>query len=106
MKITRKFTECSNRYAFDFGECSYANGWAQVDTPQDASYFGTWCNPTTYEMLQFSEGDVTHTKCEDPVEFANEIDDFCATFEGKIDAGLGEGMEQLFVGLGMGHLLH
>ena len=30
MKITREF--CSaDRYIYDFGLCSYENGWAQVD---------------------------------------------------------------------------
>ena len=45
MKITREFGP-GDRYVYDFGLCSYENGWAQVDTAQDASYFGTWANPT------------------------------------------------------------
>ncbi len=40
MKITREFAP-ADRYTYDFGLCSYENGWAQVDTAQDASYFGT-----------------------------------------------------------------
>ena len=40
MKITREFCP-GDRYTYDFGHCSYENGWAQVDTAQDASYFGT-----------------------------------------------------------------
>ena len=31
MKITREFCP-GDRYAYDFGLCSYENGWAQVDT--------------------------------------------------------------------------
>lgn len=41
MKTIRTFAP-GERYDFDFGECSYANGWAQIDTRQDASYYGTW----------------------------------------------------------------
>ena len=45
MKITREFCP-GDRYVYDFGLCTYEKGWAQVDTAQDASYFGTWANPT------------------------------------------------------------
>ena len=31
MKITREFCP-DDRYVYDFGLCSYENGWAQVDT--------------------------------------------------------------------------
>ena len=37
--------EPSDRYQFDSGECSAANGYAQIDTGQDAWYFGQWANP-------------------------------------------------------------
>lgn len=106
MKIERSFTPCADRYEFDFGRCSYANGWAQVDTDQDAAWFGTWCNPETFELLQYAEGDVVHTRCEDAIEFASEIDDFCAAYDARIDPGLGEAMRVRFVKLGMAHLLH
>ena len=37
MRITRDFKPMSDRYGFDFGPCSTANGFAQIDTRQDAS---------------------------------------------------------------------
>ena len=40
MKIIRS-CESGDRYRFDFDLCSCARGWAQVDTAQDASWFGT-----------------------------------------------------------------
>ena len=40
MKITRDFRPLSDRYSFDCGPCSYANGFAQIDTKQDAPCFG------------------------------------------------------------------
>ena len=45
MKTTRAFAP-ADRCVYDFGPCSTANDWAQIDTAQDASYFGTWANPT------------------------------------------------------------
>ena len=45
MKITREFCP-GDRYVYDFGLCRYEKGWAQIDTAQDASFFGTWADPT------------------------------------------------------------
>jgi len=44
MKIIREFCP-GNRCTYDFGLCSNEKSWAQVDTAQDASYFGTWAKP-------------------------------------------------------------
>lgn len=108
MQITRTFENDVDRYTFDYVRCTYKKGWAQVDTREDASYFGTWCNPITFEIIQYAEGDVTHIKCEDAIEFANEVDDLCAFFTAKIDAGFGlsHDFEAIFCKLGMKHLLH
>ena len=70
MKITREFAP-ADRYLYDFGLCSYANGWAQVDTAQDASYFGTWANPTRLLIFNYCEGDTTLHEAETPEEFAD-----------------------------------
>lgn len=43
--LTRGFECMSDRYKYDFRLCTSANGWAQLDTKQDASYFGNWINP-------------------------------------------------------------
>ena len=34
----------SDRYTFDYDICSYKKGFAQIDTTEDASYFGNWVN--------------------------------------------------------------
>ena len=62
MKITRDFRPL--RYSFDRGPCSYSNGFARIDTKQDAAYFGHWCSPGARAIVGFSEGDVTTTVCE------------------------------------------
>lgn len=60
----------SDRYGYDFKKCTAAGGWAQIDTAQDASYFGQWCNPTTLEYFCYCEGDTTHRQADSAEEFA------------------------------------
>ncbi len=73
-----KKCECSSdfgayRYKYDCGECSYKNGWAQLDTAQDASYFGTWINPTTRKIKTYCEGDVTVITVDTDAELVAEV---------------------------------
>lgn len=56
--IIRSFCP-ADRYKYDFNECTSDKGWAQLDTGQDASYFGTWINPARRETMCYCEGDVT-----------------------------------------------
>ncbi len=72
MKITREFNP-ADRYKYDFGQCSIKNGWAQVDTSQDASYFGTWANPRKLAIFTYCEGDVTLQQAESVSEFVSAI---------------------------------
>ena len=59
----------ASRYCYDKGRCSPSMGWAQVDTGQDASYFGTWTNPETLEIFSYTEGDTTHEAAANPEEY-------------------------------------
>jgi hypothetical protein len=59
MEIERKFEMYADRYKYDMGMCCASEGFAQVDTTQDASYFGTWANPFTLQIVSYCEGDVT-----------------------------------------------
>lgn len=72
MKTVRTL-EPSDRYRFDFQECRSKDGWAQIDTSQDASYYGNWANPFTLQIFSYVEGDVTRTTCDTPAEFADEL---------------------------------
>ena len=51
-----------DRYYFDFGPCSTANGWIQFDTTSDAHYFGLWINKQTRQIFTYCEGDLTLTE--------------------------------------------
>jgi hypothetical protein len=73
MQTSRKFVP-GDRYGYDFGKCNYKLGWAQIDTESDASYFGTWCNPSALLILNYCEGDETVTKCDTAAEFAAELE--------------------------------
>jgi hypothetical protein len=73
MNKTELFDGEMNRYAFDFGHCRLNDGWAQLDTDQDASYFGNWAHPERLQIVSFVEGDITVIKCEDSDEFRNLI---------------------------------
>ena len=68
-KLTRGFECMSDRYKYDFQLCHFKDGWAQLDTKQDASYFGNWVNPLTLKLFSYCEGDVTLTECEDEADF-------------------------------------
>lgn len=73
MKLTRELAP-ADRYLYDFKHCTYAKGWAQLDTGQDASYFGTWINPTTLQIFNYCEGDTCLTECDDTAELQAEVE--------------------------------
>lgn len=72
MTTTREYVG-GDRYQFDFGRFHYKHGWAQVDTGQDASYFGVWAHPGSFTIATFCEGDLTVQTTESWREFVAEI---------------------------------
>lgn len=111
MKTTRTFIP-ADRYAYDFGPCSYANGFAQIDTAQDASYFGTWASPVARKIVSYCEGDVTIHEAETDDEFATalrQIDEWnVANGHGnaRIDPGFDPAMKTAFQAIGLADMLH
>jgi len=111
MKITRE--RCpDDRYLHDFGLCSYENGWAQVDTAQDASYFGTWANLTRLLVFNYCAGDTTLKEAESSEEFSAELREIDALNRAhgygqvQIDPGFDPAMKRAFEGLGLADMLH
>lgn len=111
MITTKRLFEPSDRYQFDFRLCTYAKGWAQLDTSQDASYFGTWINPTERKIANYCEGDVTIQTAETDEEVVSLVAEIKAwnvqqghRFIG-IDPGLGEEMQGRLVAAGLGEFL-
>ena len=79
IKTTRSFVSGSveNRYHYDWRECR-SGRWAQVDTGQDAPWFGQWANPFTREILCYAEGDESRTACGTDAEFTAELERIAA----------------------------
>ena len=46
-----------NRYRYDFRLCRYSDGWLQIDSYQDASYYGHWLHLSQRIFIGFAEGD-------------------------------------------------
>ena len=63
---TSEHTVEGDRYQFDFDMC---RTWTQLDTRQDASYYGNWVCPQTLRLLSFTEGDVALQECDNQEEF-------------------------------------
>lgn len=112
METTRDFIANGDRYAFDFDVCSIARGYAQVDTSQDAWYYGTWANPFEKKIVSYCEGDITVQQCESPQEFVEEIRairDWNVENGHKflgIDPGFNPDLRKEFVALGLLEFLH
>ena len=103
-----------DRYHYDFGLIDGESGWAQVDTTQDASYFGTWANPETRKLFSFTEGDTCLQEARTDDEFVAIIRE-CEAWNRErgfwrgIDCGLGARGERIaarFREMGLGDLLH
>jgi hypothetical protein len=102
----------SSRYHFDTGRCSYANGYAQIDTRQDASYFGQWCSPFERTIVSYAEGDVAITKADTDEEFVQAVRAVAEWTNShgygpmRIDALANDRLAAAFQALGLTDLLH
>ena len=112
MTTTRSFISDGDRYRFDTGMCSVKNGFAQVDTGQDAWYFGMWANPYTLTIVSYMEGDVSVAVADSSIEFREELegiktwnDESGHGFKG-IDTMCNGAMTERFKTLAMGDMLH
>jgi len=111
MITTTRLFEQSDRYQFDFKICTYAKGWAQLDTSQDASYFGTWINPAERKIANYCEGDVTIQTAETDAELAQLVSEIKEWNDKQghrfigIDPGYGEDMQCRLVAAGLGGYL-
>lgn len=110
-QIIRDFTP-ADRYLYDFRVCTIEKGWAQIDTSQDASYYGQWINPVKRLIFCYCEGDTILTKCENDAELVSEIERMKAwnldqghRFMG-IDPGFNEALKTALVNAGLGEYLH
>jgi len=112
MKEERSFVPEGNRYYFD-NRLSPRKGWAQVDSDQDAWYYGNWANPFKLRLVSYTEGDVVIQTAETEEEFINLMRKFKAWNDEMgysrlfgIDPLMNEEITKRFNDLGLGDLLH
>ena len=101
----------ADRYLYDFRVCTYEKGWAQVDTRQDASYYGAWTNPERREVFTYCEGNTTLVQCDTDDEYRQAIRELAdwnkkAGYWLGIDPGFQPEMKQHFERLGLADLFH
>ena len=72
MRVQTSFAN-TDRYVFDFKLCKAKDGYAQLDTTEDAHYFGNWVNFKKFEIVSYCEGDITVTNCDNKEEFIKEL---------------------------------
>lgn len=100
-----------NRYTYDFRYCTARNGWAQLDTRQDASYYGIWVNPFKRCLFSYCEGDITLTECDTEDDFIQAVRE-CVEWHKERDYFIGiDGMchhliINAFRDYGLGEYLH
>jgi hypothetical protein len=110
-KITRGSEVMGDRYKYDFHLCRPADGWAQLDTRQDASYYGNWINPLTLKLFSYCEGDTTLTECADAADFIQTVRVCVAWHKEReyfigIDAMCSERIVEAFTSLGLAEFFH
>ena len=111
MKTERLFDPLTDRYAFDFKLCTVKRGFAQVDTRQDASYYGTWASPRERKIVSYTEGDITIETAATDAEFTEAIRELKRWHEENdcwkgIDPGFDPALKLEFEQIGLGDLLH
>ena len=102
---TTAFYPNRSRYYYD----SKLKGFAQLDTKEDASYFGNWVHPSGV-LYTFCEGDLTIEKETDPKAFSQKVRTICRWYQDRdefigIDP-LNETTRKSFEALGLADLLH
>ena len=112
MKKQRSFLD-ADRYRFDYKECSVKNNFAQIDTSQDAWYFGSWINPIDLKYVEYVEGDILRIQFDNPEELTefikgmNEWNKKHLSGKGiKIDTMLSDTLTKKFHKIGLSEFLH
>jgi hypothetical protein len=105
-----------DRYKYDCEKCQLSDGWAQLDSKQDASYYGQWANPLTLELQRYCEGDTARTKCDSEADFIAELTK-CIEWNKEAGCWIGidpgwpgqqitERITEAFTRMGFGEYLH
>ena len=108
--LTRESQQARNRYLFDYTLCSPSEGFAQLDTTDDGTYYGHWVHPVHRLFVAYVEGDFSVTPYQTDRDFAQALRDWVewaqlhGTWRG-IDPGQNERLKGHFLRLGLDDLL-
>ena len=109
-RLRRQHPRIGDHYVFDFDACPWSAGWAQLDTPQDAWYFGTWADPAGRLLVTYAEGDITVQGFEDDAAFCEAVRKWSAwqlehyEKRGTVDPGLDPARIEAWEDLGLADL--
>lgn len=103
--IRREYAASGNRYEIDALLCPA--GWAQLDSPEDASWYGIWAHPKHRTVVSFCEGDITRAHADTDEEFCAEVRRHHRFHqqEGGIRIDPGNGDRKAWEALGLADLL-
>lgn len=110
MKVTVEHVGGS-RLQHDF-RLEAAHGWAQVDTKEDAPWYGNWANPIAMKVVHFVEGDLSVYEHEAPEMFVQHLRAFADSCDRlgygpmKIDPMCRDDIINSFRALGLADLLY
>ena len=62
-----------DRYQFDFDDAFRGQGWQQLDTVDDAAWFGIWTNRDRLQVFTFAEGDASLITAPTPEAYNLEV---------------------------------
>ena len=108
-KIMRASNPIGAPNDFDFRLCTYAEGWVQIDTNRDLSYYRMWCHPDKHQIVSYRDGHITIVRCTDDETFVAEMRrtaEWHREWEYWIGIDAGEDQRHRFISLGLADLLH
>ena len=111
MTITKQEigSSADTRYIFDN---RLPSDYAQLDTSEDASWYGNWASAQRLTFVSYAEGDCVVTKCETVEEFKEEFKrfrEFCDRIGYEflgIDPGWNEPSKDSWLQIGLNEFLH
>lgn len=108
--LLRGFDLHGSRYDYDEKRTA-ANGWVQIDTCQDAPYFGIWAHAANRRIATFCEGDLMVEICDDDADFQKSLQACLAFYDRdgrptKIDAAFSEPVAAPYHALGFSDRIH
>jgi hypothetical protein len=104
----QRFFQDTDRYIYDF---KLKKHFAQIDTSQDAHYYGNWASPIEFKIITYAEGDHVIKTCESKEEFVAEMNELISwqkynQYWKGIDPGFNEPGKQAWIDLGFEEFLH